>query len=126
MFDTLGGLPAHPLFVHLPVALVPLAAIGAVCMAVRPQWRQRFGVPVAIIAGVGFIGTLLAASTGRLTNHPLYAELAGELKLPLHEGGWAEVLGNARLRSDQIHANAAGYRHFAERLAGFLREQGFR
>ena len=64
MFDTLGGLPAHPLFVHLPVALVPLAAIGAVCMAVRPQWRQRFGVPVAIIAGVGFIGTLLAASTG--------------------------------------------------------------
>jgi len=64
MFETLGGLPAHPLFVHLPVVLVPLAAIGVLAMALRPQWRQRFGVPVAIIAGVGFVGTLLAANTG--------------------------------------------------------------
>ena len=68
--------------------------------------------------------SLLAASTGRLTDHPLYAELAGELRLPLYEGGWAEVLGDARLRSDQVHANAKGYRQFAEGLAQRLRQVG--
>lgn len=68
--------------------------------------------------------SLLAASTGRLSDHPLYAELAGALKLPLYEGGWSEVLGNARLRSDQVHANAQGYRQFAEGLAQQLRKTG--
>lgn len=80
------------------------------------------GAQVMLVAVPQF--SLLAASTGRLTNHPLYAELAGELKLPLHEGGWAEVLGNARLRSDQIHANAQGYRQFAEGLAQQMRKAG--
>lgn len=68
--------------------------------------------------------SLLAASTGRLTDHPLYAELADELKLPLYAGGWAEVLGQPGLRSDQVHANAQGYRQFAEGLAARLRQVG--
>jgi hypothetical protein len=28
MSDELGGLPAHPLVVHLPVVLIPLATLG--------------------------------------------------------------------------------------------------
>ncbi|MET4576692.1 GDSL-type esterase/lipase family protein [Ottowia thiooxydans] len=68
--------------------------------------------------------SLLAASTGRLTDHPLYAELAEELKLPLHPNGWADVLADASLRSDQIHANAQGYRRFAEGLTAQLRGSG--
>jgi acyl-CoA thioesterase I len=67
------------------------------------------------------IGAALGAG---LSDHPLYAKLAEELKLPLHAGGWATVLGDERLRADQIHANAAGYRAFAEGLAATLRSTG--
>ena len=91
--------------------------IRAICRAATAA-----GAQVMLVAVPQF--SLLAASTGRLTDHPLYAELAGELKLPLHEGGWAEVLGDARLRSDQVHANVQGYRQFAEGLARRLRQAG--
>jgi acyl-CoA thioesterase-1 len=65
-----------------------------------------------------------ALGTG-LSDHPLYARLADELALPLHAGGWSRVLGDASLKSDQIHANAEGYRVFAEGLAATLRERQF-
>ncbi len=68
--------------------------------------------------------TVVAALGAGLSDHPLYEKLASELALPLHAGGWAQVLGDANLRSDQIHANAAGYRQFAEGLAVTLREVG--
>lgn len=60
----LFGLPAHPLFVHLPVVLVPLAALGAILIAARPAWRARFGVLVAGAAGVGLVGIQLAIGSG--------------------------------------------------------------
>jgi acyl-CoA hydrolase len=91
--------------------------IRAICRAATAA-----GAQVMLVAVPQF--SLLAASTGRLTDHPLYAELAGELKLPLYEGGWAGVLGDARMRSDQVHANAQGYRQFAEGLARRLRQAG--
>ncbi len=68
--------------------------------------------------------TIGAALGVGLSDHPLYANLADELKLPLHAGGWATVLGDETLRADQIHANAAGYRIFAEGLAATLRSTG--
>lgn len=69
--------------------------------------------------------SLLAAGTGSLKDHPLYAELAEELKLPLHAGGWAAVLSNPSLRADSVHANAQGYRQFAEGLVQALRKVGW-
>ena len=69
--------------------------------------------------------SLLAASTGRLSDHPLYAELAKELDLPLHGGGWSEVLSRAELRADQIHANDQGYALFAQGLQDSLQRQGW-
>jgi acyl-CoA thioesterase I len=68
--------------------------------------------------------TIGAAIGAGLSDHPLYAKLADEFKLPLHANGWATVLGNEKLRADQIHANAAGYRAFAEGLAATLRSTG--
>lgn len=68
--------------------------------------------------------TLAAAVGAGLSDHPLYAKLAGELALALHAGGWGRVLGDERLRSDQIHANAAGYLAFAQGLATTLRAMG--
>ncbi|MEW6119805.1 MAG: arylesterase [Pseudomonadota bacterium] len=56
--------------------------------------------------------------------HAVYERLAEELKVPLEDEVFVEVLKDNRLKSDPIHANAAGYRVVAERLAEFLREAG--
>jgi len=54
----------------------------------------------------------------------LYSRLAEDMKLPLEQDVFNEVLKDNRLKSDPIHANAAGYRVVAERLAEFLRDAG--
>jgi len=66
----------------------------------------------------------LMAAAGRLSDHALYEEVAGELKIPLHSKGWSGVLAQDRLRSDQIHANAAGYEQFAQGLVETLKTTG--
>ena len=68
--------------------------------------------------------SVLAAITQSLGDHPMYDELSGELKLPLHAGGWARVLSDPALRSDAIHANAKGYAEFARGLAETVRKLG--
>ncbi|NKE65441.1 arylesterase [Ramlibacter sp. RBP-2] len=68
--------------------------------------------------------SMLAAVARSLSDHPMYEELATELGVPLHEGGWAKVLGDPALRSDAIHANAQGYEAFARGLAARARELG--
>ena len=54
----------------------------------------------------------------------MYAELASEMKLPLHANGWSDVLARPELRSDAIHANAQGYELFARGLADTLKAAG--
>jgi acyl-CoA thioesterase-1 len=53
-----------------------------------------------------------------------YARVAEDMGLPLEADIFNDVLKDNRLKSDPIHANAAGYRVVAERLAEFLRETG--
>lgn len=53
-----------------------------------------------------------------------YARVAEDMGLPLEQDIFSDVLKDNRLKSDPIHANAAGYRVVAERLAEFLRETG--
>lgn len=62
--DELFGLPAHPLVVHAPVVLLPLAVVGVAAMMVRPAWYLRLRWPVLGITIVGAIGAVLAAGTG--------------------------------------------------------------
>lgn len=68
--------------------------------------------------------TLAAKVTGSLDDHPLYADIATEAAVPLHAGGWSTVLADERLKSDTIHANAAGYEAFAQGLLATLRSSG--
>ena len=53
-----------------------------------------------------------------------YARVAEDMGLPLEQDIFSDVLKDNRLKSYPIHANAAGYRVVAERLAEFLREAG--
>lgn len=60
----LFGLPAHPLLVHIPVVLAPLAAIGGALVAFRRSWRDRYGWWVVLLAGMAAVGTQLAYGAG--------------------------------------------------------------
>jgi uncharacterized membrane protein len=62
--EKLFGLPAHPLLVHIPVVLVPLAAIIAIVFAFKPAWLDRFGWGLVALAGMGAVGAILAAGSG--------------------------------------------------------------
>ncbi len=65
----LFGLPAHPLFVHLPVVLIPLVGIGAILMACWARARERYGwlvLGAAILAG---LSAQLAIGSGEALRH---------------------------------------------------------
>ena len=53
-----------------------------------------------------------------------YEEIAGEFGLPYEGEAFNEVLKTPGLKSDPIHANDAGYRRVAQRLADMLKHAG--
>lgn len=61
---TISGIPLHPLVVHLPVVLIPLAAVGALIALVRPPWRSWALPLTATFAGIGLFGVQLAMQSG--------------------------------------------------------------
>jgi uncharacterized membrane protein len=82
-FNTLwGGLPAHPLFVHVPVIMIPLAVLGALAVTARPQWFDRYGILLCLCSIVGMSSIFLAENAG------------GQLQTDLHLQGRAAELIN--------------------------------
>jgi uncharacterized membrane protein len=81
--NTLFGLPAHPLLVHIPIVLIPLVGVGAIAMALSARARERLGWVVLGLAFVAFIGTLLAAGSGGALEHsvPRSAALREHVRL---------------------------------------------
>ncbi|MDK4688593.1 GDSL-type esterase/lipase family protein [Kingella negevensis] len=83
---------------------------------------QNANIPVVLVRIPYFTtGALL----GNVSEHPLYDEIATQYRIPLLKDAWADILGDKSLKSDMVHANADGYRQFAEELADFLKQQGF-
>ena len=60
----INGLPAHVLFVHVVVVLVPLTAITLVVGAIRPSWIRRLGPLLPILALVTLISVPLTTHAG--------------------------------------------------------------
>lgn len=64
VFDTILGLPAHPLFVHAAVVLLPLMALGTAAVAWRPDWWPRLAMPVAVLDFLVLVTTWVAKESG--------------------------------------------------------------
>ena len=81
---------------------------------------------VATIRASGADVMLIAVPAPTLFGGPpeFYTRVADDLKLPLEDEVFDEVLRDNRLKADPIHANAAGYRVVAEQLADFLDDAG--
>lgn len=68
MFDTIAGLPVHPLAVHAVVVLLPLMALVTIAVSVRPSWRQ-YSLWV-LVANVGvFVAAFVAKESGEALYH---------------------------------------------------------
>jgi hypothetical protein len=87
MFETVSGLPLHPLVVHAVVVIGPLSALGAVAYALVPRWRSwlRWLVFLGALATAG--AAFVARQSGeflesRVTNgQPPSGDLARHIQL---------------------------------------------
>jgi hypothetical protein len=59
-----SGLPAHPLFVHLPVILIPVSVVAAIVFMVRPVWFGRYGIVLALVSIVAMSSIFLTMQDG--------------------------------------------------------------
>nr|NLI51602.1 hypothetical protein [Propionibacterium sp.] len=63
-FDTVAGLPVHPLVVHAAVVLLPLAALLLVALIAVRRWRAALGVPTLLALAGGTAAAFVAAESG--------------------------------------------------------------
>jgi lysophospholipase L1-like esterase len=89
---------------------------GALARNLRAMVRlaRDRGIPVVLIA-VPKPGLFPSA-------HPIYAEIAAELGVPIEQDALAQILTDNQLKSDPIHPNAQGYARLAERIADLLKK----
>jgi hypothetical protein len=66
-------LPAHPLFVHVPVILIPTTVVAAVVYTFKPVWFSRYGIALAVASIVAMSSIFLTMQAG--------AALRGELNV---------------------------------------------
>jgi hypothetical protein len=78
-----SGLPAHPLFLHVPVILIPVATIWALALIARPAWFSRQGIPLATVTVIALAATNLTIGAG----------IALRAALHLNGGGGAVGVG---------------------------------
>jgi hypothetical protein len=59
-----SGLPAHPLFIHVPVVLIPTTIVAALVFVAKPQWLTRYGIALALTSIVAMSSVFLAMQAG--------------------------------------------------------------
>jgi uncharacterized membrane protein len=83
-FDSIAGLPLHPLVVHFAVVLLPLAALGLVVLVAVPRWADRFGWLTLGILAVGVVAAFVAKESGEA--------LAAQVGQPATHAAWGDQL----------------------------------
>src|SRR5471030_227620 len=59
-----SGLPAHPLFVHVPVILIPATIVAAIVFMIKPQWLGRYGIALAVVSIVAMSSVFITMQAG--------------------------------------------------------------
>ncbi|MBH0065221.1 GDSL-type esterase/lipase family protein [Psychrobacter sp. SZ93C1] len=93
-----------------------------VLQRIAPDTLQSKNINVVLIAEPHLSTSALF---GKASDNPLYEDIAEAEDIPLYSDGWSTILSDDALKSDRIHANAAGYRQFAEGLHSYLKEEGW-
>lgn len=65
------GLPAHPLFVHVPVVLIPTTVIAAVVFMFKREWLSRYGIALAVVSIVAMSSIFLTMQAGAALRNAL-------------------------------------------------------
>ncbi len=78
MFDTITGLPLHPLVIHGVVVGIPLMAVLTILVAVRKNLREKFSWWVAGANFLLFLVTLVAKESGEALQEARGGQLAIE------------------------------------------------
>jgi uncharacterized membrane protein len=68
------GLPAHPLFVHVPVVLIPITVVTAIVFMVKPQWFSRYGIALAVVSIVAMSSIFLTMQAGAALRAALHLQ----------------------------------------------------
>jgi uncharacterized membrane protein len=69
-----GGLPAHPLFVHVPVVLIPTTVVAAIVFMVKPEWLTRYGIALALVSIVAMSSIFITMQAGAALRAALHLE----------------------------------------------------
>jgi hypothetical protein len=91
VFDTILGLPVHPLVVHATVVVVPTAAAVVAVAAVWPRFRRWAGFLPLLLSAAAVVLVPVSTSSGEALEHHLppsalveaHAHLADGLLLPV-------------------------------------------
>ena len=59
-----SGLPAHPLFVHVPVVVIPVTLVAALALMARPEWLRRYGIALSLASVVAMSSVFLTMQAG--------------------------------------------------------------
>ncbi|MGE0133706.1 MAG: DUF2231 domain-containing protein [Dehalococcoidia bacterium] len=112
--ESIAGLPAHPLLVHGSVVLVPLAVIGFIAVGWRGAWRERYLLPVMLVAVAGWALAFLATQSGEPMEEHVrrVAAVAGEARPRFGEH---PDLGNTAAILSFVFALAVGGMYAIER-----------
>jgi uncharacterized membrane protein len=121
LFDTIAGLPVHPLVVHAAVILLPVSAIALIVIYFVPRWRRQYGWLTMIAMAAGAAAGVVAKESGEA--------LAARVGLPAQHQQLADVLVPVALVAFlvsaiwfwlQRRADAADATSVAARLVGGL------
>jgi len=69
-----SGLPAHPLFIHVPVVLIPTTVVAAIVFMIKPEWFSRYGIALAVVSIVAMSSIFLTMQAGAALRGALHLQ----------------------------------------------------
>jgi hypothetical protein len=81
-----SDLPAHPLFVHVPVILIPTAVVAALVLMAHPEWLGRYGIALCLLSIVAMSSIFLTMQAGAALNGVLHLQGEAAALISEHSG----------------------------------------